>query len=144
MKTFGLAFGLIAGLALTGRAEDKKDAKLDLSGKYTLVGGKKNGAEVDDKAKKATYTITADTITIAGGDAKFVIGYKVKPNTTPAEIDLSISDGPDGTKGTPAVGIVELKGDVLKLAYSLDKDKRPKNFDGKGDFFFELKKDKAK
>jgi uncharacterized protein (TIGR03067 family) len=145
MKTLALTLGLTACLALTGRADDKKDGKkLDLTGKYTLVDGKKNGGAVDDKAKKATYTITADAITIAGGDAKFVISYKVKPDTSPAEIDLTIADGPDGSKGTPAVGIVELKGDTLKLAYSLDKEKRPKNFDGKDGFLFELKKDKAK
>ena len=40
------------------------------------------------------------------------------------------------------MGIVELKGDVLKLAYSIDKDKRPKNFEGKEGFMFEFKKAK--
>src|SRR5215207_651029 len=128
MKTFALAAGLVACLALSARGEDKK---IDLSGKYTVVSGKKNGADIDEKAKKATYTATADTITIAGGDQKFVISYKLKPGTTPVEIDMSIAEGPDGTKGTIAVGIIEQKGDTLKLAYSLDKEKRPKDFDGK-------------
>lgn len=142
MKTLALTLGLAACLALTaGTADDKK---LDLSGKYALVSGKKNGGDVDEKSKKATYTFTADTVTIAGGDAKFVISYKLKPDTTPVQIDLSITDGPDGAKGTPAVGIVEVKGDTLKLAYSLDKDKRPKNFDGKDGYTYELKKEKAK
>ena len=39
-------------------------------------------------------------------------------------------------------GIVEAKGDTLKLAYSIDKDKRPKDFDGKEGFMFEFKKAK--
>ena len=140
MKTFALAVGLALCLGLTARAEEK----IDLSGKYTVVSGKKNGADIDEKAKKATYTATADTFTIAGGDVKFVISYKLKPGTTPVEIDMSIAEGPDGSKGTPAVGIVEVKGDTLKLAYSLDKEKRPKNFDGKDGYYVELKKDKAK
>jgi uncharacterized protein (TIGR03067 family) len=141
MKTFALAVGLAACLALSARAEDKK---LDLSGKYTVVSGKKNGADIDEKAKKATYTVTADTFTIAGGDAKFVINYKLKTDKTPVEIDMSIAEGPDGTKGATAVGIIEQKGDTLKLAYSLDKEKRPKNFDAKDGYYVELKKEKAK
>ncbi len=139
MKTFALAAGLALCLGLTAGAEDKK---LDLTGKYTLVTGKKNGADVDEKSKKATYTVTADTITIAGGDAKFVISYKLKTDKTPVEVDMSIAEGPDGSKGATALGIVEVKGDTLKLAYSLDKDKRPKNFDGKDGYYMELKKAK--
>lgn len=138
MKTFVLAVGLALCLGLTTRADDK----IDLTGKYTVVSGKKNGADIDEKAKKATYTATADSFTIAGGDQKFVISYKLKPGTTPVEIDMSIAEGPDGTKGTIAVGIVEVKGDTLKLAYSLDKEKRPKNFDAKEGYFIELKKAK--
>jgi uncharacterized protein (TIGR03067 family) len=139
MKTFALAIGLAVCLGLSARGADEK---IDLSGKYTLVSGKKNGSDVDEKTKKATYTITADTITIAGGDQKFVISYKVKPGTTPVEIDMSIAEGPDGSKGATAVGILEQKGDTLKIAYTLDKDKRPKNFEGKEGNFMELKKAK--
>lgn len=138
MKTFALAVGLVVCLGLSVRA----DEKIDLTGKYTVVGGKKNGADIDEKAKKATYTATADTFTIAGGDVKFVISYKLKPGATPVEIDMSIAEGPDGTKGATAVGILEVKGETLKLAYSLDKEKRPKNFDAKEGYFVELKKAK--
>lgn len=139
MKTFALAVGLAACLGLAARGADEK---IDLAGKYTVVSGKKNGADIDEKAKKATYTATADTFTIAGGDQKFVISYKVKPGTKPVEIDMSIAEGPDGTKGSTAVGIIEQKGDSLKLAYSLDKEKRPKDFDGKTGYSIELKKAK--
>lgn len=138
MKTFALAVGLVACAGLAARGDDT----IDLTGKYAVVAGKKNGADIDEKAKKATYTATKDTFTIAGGDQKFVISYKLKPGTTPVEIDMSIADGPEGTKGAAAVGIVEVKGDTLKLAYTLDKEKRPKNFDGKDGYYIELKKAK--
>ena len=138
MKAFALAIGLATGLGLSVRAADDK---IDLSGKYALVSGKKNGADVDEKAKKATYTATADTFTIANGDVKFEFSYKLKPGTTPVEIDMAIVSGPEGTpKGALAVGIVEAKGDLLKLAYSLDKEKRPKDFEGKAGYYMELKK----
>ena len=138
MKTLALAIGLTACLALAARA----DEKIDLSGKYTVVGGKKNGANLDEKAKKAKYTATADSFTIEGGDVKYVFGYKLKAGTSPVEIDMAVAEGPEGTKGIVAVGIVEVKGDTLKLAYSLDKEKRPKDFEGKTGFLIELKKAK--
>ena len=142
MKTFALTAGVLACLALTGRAADDKAA--DLTGTYTLVSGKKNGAAVDDTAKKAEYTATADKFTITGGEFKFVMGYKIDPKAAPVAIDMEILEGPDGAKGSKALGIIEVKGDTLKLAYSLEKDKRPKDFDGKTGFLFELKKEKAK
>jgi uncharacterized protein (TIGR03067 family) len=137
MKTFAPVVVLAACLGLTARAGDA----LDLSGTYALVSGKKNGADVDEKARKATYTATADTFTIEGKGEKFVFSYKVKPKTDPTEIDMAVVSGPDGVpKGAPAVGIVEVKGDVVKIAYALEKDKRPKDFEGKTGYLIELKK----
>jgi uncharacterized protein (TIGR03067 family) len=137
MRTFAVAAGLVLALGLTARAEDIK-----LEGKYTVVTGKKEGKPIDEKAKKATYTATADTFTIEGGKEKFVIGFKIKPGTDPVEIDMAIASGPDGTKGTVALGIIEVKGDTVKLAYSLDKEKRPKDFEGKSGYYIELKRAK--
>ena len=136
MKAFAVAVGLVVCLSPAAHAADK----IDLTGKYTVVSGKKNGMDIDEKAKKATYTATADTFTIAGGEVKFVISYKLRQTTTPVEIDMSIAMGPDGTKGSTAIGIIEVKGDTLKLAYSLEKDKRPKDFDGKSGYYIEMKK----
>ena len=150
MKTiaaFALGMGLLASmsLGLKSRADDKDEKKGDapkLEGKYTLTGGKKDGAEVGEDAKKGEYSFTAEKVTIKGMDLTFVMGYKLDPKTTPVNIDMEILEGPEGAKGTKAVGIVEVKGDVLKLAYSTDKDKRPKNFEGKEGFMFEFKKKK--
>ena len=139
MKTiaaFALGLGLLASAALAADDAPK------LEGKYKLVGGKKDGAEIGDDSKKGEYTITADKITIKGQDASFVMGYKLDAKTKPVSIDMEILEGVEGTKGSKAEGIVELKGDVLKLAYSIEKGKRPKNFDGKEGFMFEFKKAK--
>ena len=70
------------------------------------------------------------------------MGYKLDPKTKPMNIDMEILEGIEGTKGSKAEGIVELKGEVLKLAYSIEKGKRPKNFEGKEGFMFEFKKAK--
>ncbi len=141
MKTLvALALGLGTALGLTARAEDKAAPKLE--GQYTLVSGKKFGTDADESAKKAEYTITKDKITIKGKDATFVMGYTVDAAATPNKIDLEILEGPDGAKGSKALGIVEKKGDDLKIAYSIEKDKRPADFDGKEGFLFVFKKAK--
>jgi uncharacterized protein (TIGR03067 family) len=146
MKTaaaFVLALGMVGFVGSAARTEDKKPAEgLKLEGNYSLVSGKKNGTAIDDEAKKGKYSFTAEKITIEGMGVKFVMSYKLDSSATPATIDMEILEGPEGTKGAKAVGIVEAKEGTIKLAYSLDKDKRPKNFEGKDGFLFELMKAK--
>lgn len=144
MKTisaFALGVGLLSWIALA-QAQEKKGEAPKLEGQWTLVSGKVNGTAVGDDAKKSKFDFTAEKMTIKGMDLTFVMGYKLDPKTDPISVDLEILDGPEGTKGSKAVGIVELKEDVLKLAYSMDKDKRPKNFEGKEGNTFEFKKAK--
>lgn len=134
-----LGAGLVACVALASRAEDKPAG---IEGKYTLVAGKAKGGDVTEKAKMAAYTITADKFTIKGEDGTFVMSYKLDPKAKPPAIDLEILEGPEGTKGLKAAGIYEAKGDTLKIAYAVGKADRPKSFDGKADFHYELKKAK--
>jgi uncharacterized protein (TIGR03067 family) len=144
MKTisaFALGLGLLAWVGVA-QSQEKKGEAPKLEGKWTLVSGKVNGTATGDDAKKSMFTFTSDKMTIKSMDLTFVMGYKLDPKTDPVSVDLEILEGPEGTKGSKAVGIVELKGDVLKLAYSMDKDKRPKNFEGKEGNTFEFKKAK--
>jgi uncharacterized protein (TIGR03067 family) len=106
------------------KKEEKKESKKDDDGKKDE---KKDGKK-DDDAKKDNKALI------------FSIGYKLDANTNPINIEMEILDGPEGTKGIKTSGIVELKGDVLKLAYIMEKDKRPKTFDGKEGLMFELHK----
>jgi uncharacterized protein (TIGR03067 family) len=143
MKTiaaFALGLGLFSCVCLSARSDEKTAEAPKLEGKYKLVGGKKNGADVDEEAKKSEFSFTADKATIKGMGLTFVMNYKLDPKTTPVGIDMDIAEGPEGTKGTKAWGIVEVKGETLKLAYALEKEKRPKGFEGKDGFYFEFKK----
>jgi uncharacterized protein (TIGR03067 family) len=132
----------LALFACAATAEDKKADAPKIEGKWTLVSGKKNGSDVDDNSKKSTYTATKDKITIEGDGAKFVMGYKIDEKN-PKNVDLEILEAPiPDLKGSKAQGIIELKGEEMKLAYSTEKDKRPKDFEGKADFLFVFKKAK--
>jgi uncharacterized protein (TIGR03067 family) len=146
IAAFVLGLGLFATLNLVGTTQDKKEEKKveapNLEGKYTLISGKKNNEAVSEDAKKWDYTFTADKITLKGADLTFVMSYKLDPKTSPINIDMEIIEGPEGTKGIKSNGIIEIKGDTLKLAYSLEKDKRSKNFEGKEGHMFEFKKNK--
>ncbi|MDB5307378.1 MAG: hypothetical protein JWO38_1580 [Gemmataceae bacterium] len=147
MKTFVmLTLGLVVCAAVSGRAADKKPADAPkIAGEYSLVSGKKAGEAVDEMSKKAKYTIDEKKITIVAGDVKFVMSYKLDASATPTKIDMEMLEAPIADlKGSKAYGILEAKGDSLKLAYTLDKDKRAKDFAGKEGFVFELKKENPK
>lgn len=126
------------------KKEDKKETKKveapKLEGEYKLVSGKLNNMAVGEEAKKFEYTFTSEKMTLKNPEYKFVMGYKLDLKTTPINIDMEILEGPEGTKGSKAAGIIEVSGEVVKLAYSMEKDKRPKNFEGKEGNLFELKK----
>ena len=135
------ALTLVLSVGLLGRAEDKKTEAPKLVGTYTLVKGKKNGEPVGDDAKKPKYIIDDKKITMGDKDGKFVMSYKLDGT----KIDMEILEGPfEGLKGSKGYGIVEVKGNTFKLAYNTEKDKRPKDFDGKEGFAFEFTKDKDK
>ena len=139
-----LTLGLFACAGLVGRtaAQDKKAEAPKIEGKWTLTSGKKMGAAIDDNSKKSTYTIDKDKITLDGYGTKFVMGYKIDAQN-PKNVDFEILEAPiPDLKGSKAQGIIELKGDELKMAYSTEKDTRPKDFEGKDGFLFVFKKAK--
>jgi uncharacterized protein (TIGR03067 family) len=132
---------LVLSVGLISRADDKKTEAPKIAGAYKLVAGKKDGKETEENAKKAKYTIDDKKITIADKEGKFVIAYKLDGT----KIDMEILEAPfEGLKGSKGYGIVEMKGETLKLAYVTEKDKRPKDFKGEEGFLFELKKEKNK
>ncbi len=145
-----LALLLLTAVVLPTLAQDKKkeEAKFDASkmlGEWNITGGKKMGKEISDDGKKGNYTITKDKITLKeDGKDLFVFSYTIDAKTTPVSIDMEITESAiDGLKGSKAKGIVELKGDELKLCYEPMDGARPKKFDDESCNSFVLKK-KAK
>ena len=144
MKRFAvLTLGFAVCAALTVDAQEKKGKAPDITGTYKLVSGKKDGQPISEDAKKGTYTIDAKSITISDGEGKFVISYKLNPETKPVGIDMQILEAPTpDAKGMKGYGIVELQGDTLKLAYGMEKENRPKDFKGEKGHAYELKREK--
>lgn len=142
-----LAFAVVVALVVPVVAEDKKETKFDAEkvvGDWTITGGKKAGKDLGDEAKKGTYTISKDKITLKeDGKTQFVFTYTVDAKASPAAIDMEIAESAiDGLKGSKAKGIIELSGEELKLTYDGMGGERPKKFDDDKAFAFVLKKKK--
>jgi len=138
-----VAAALALGVIGLSHAEDKKFGKLE--GKWSYTAGMRDGDKVAKEALQGEVIFTKDQITVpSGGDKPFLMKYTLNMKVMPVAIDMEITDGPV-TEGK-ALGIVEVDGDALKIAYAPvmdDKTMRPKKFEStkeNGAFYFELKR----
>ena len=138
-------FALVACATFAISADEKKFDAKSLEGTWKVTGGKKAGADLTDMAKEGEYVFAKDTITIKAGDMElFVMKYKLDEKASPIAIDLEITKSPgDGGNGTKALGIIEVKDDVMKICYPPMGGDRPTKFDGaEKNYYFTLKKAK--
>ncbi len=121
---------LILVCAMPAMAEDKKitDAA-SLDGKWKIASGEKYGEKLEGKSIEGTVTIAKGVITIDSPDEKHVMKFTIDAKATPVAITMVGEEGP--AKGFTAEGIVEFKGDELKLTYALPMEKRPTAFGSK-------------
>ncbi|MCI0377819.1 MAG: TIGR03067 domain-containing protein [Gemmataceae bacterium] len=149
MRTmFGLcACALVFAVSPYGVGQDKKEGKLDpekLVGKWKYVSGEKDGAKVDiANFKDDVITITKDTITLKGKET-FVMKMELDAKKTPATVKLTMTESPFGP-GAVSNGIIELKGDELKICYAHSDADAPKEFktkEGGKQHYFVLKRAK--
>ena len=126
--------------AATGRAEPPKDDDAKkLQGTWEIVssedGGDKVASEVGGKV-----VISADKITLAVGEKRASIRYKLDPTKTPKWIDLV------NEQDEMAPGIYELDGDTLKICFPESGKERATKFESKknspNDRFMVLKRAK--
>lgn len=128
--------------------EDKKPEAFDatkLVGNWTYVSGEKNGEKVTPEALKGqTAKIDKDKFTLKGEGGTFVMEYQLDTKKTPVTIKMKIVESPFGA-GPTSEGIIELKGDELRLAYATEGGKPPTAFEAKKDskhHYFILKRAK--
>lgn len=124
-------------LSAGDKKKEGKDAAFDVAklvGKWQYISGEKGGAKVDEKGlKKQTVTITKETWTLKGegkDDPVFVMKYEVDAKKDPATIKLTMTESPFGA-GAVAKGIIELKGDQLRICYDAADGAAPKTFETK-------------
>jgi len=147
LATWLCACALLITASSLGAADKEGDAKFDaakLVGTYKYESGVKNGEKLSaDHLKAQKVTITKDNFTLEG-EAKFVMKYELDTKKTPVTIKLEMTESPFGA-GAKAEGIIEMKGDELKLCYHPMGGEAPKTFESKAGsqhFLFVLKKNK--
>jgi uncharacterized protein (TIGR03067 family) len=109
--------------------EDKFDAA-KLVGTWNYVSAVKDGKKMEAADLKGqTVTITKETFTLKSKDT-FVMKYVVDAKKKPIGIKFEITESPFGP-GAKAEGIIELKGDELKICYAPLEGAAPKTFESK-------------
>jgi uncharacterized protein (TIGR03067 family) len=144
MKLFASLCAL--ALAVSPALADEKKADFDaskLEGKWKITAGEKFGEKVDPKSIEGEVTITKDTIIIKGNDMTHMMKFTLDTKASPVAISMEGTEGP--AKGFKSEGIIEVKGDEVKLCYAMPEEKRPTTFGTKkGDknLFFVMKRAK--
>ncbi len=104
----------------------------------------KNGeARTAEDLKDQTVKITKDSWTL-DGEAKFVMDYEIKSETTPKQIKFTITQSPFGA-GMSTGGVIKMEDDQLVVAYAATGGDAPKSFTsepGSGVNVFYLKRAK--
>jgi uncharacterized protein (TIGR03067 family) len=136
-----IATTLAIAAAPTSRADDLKAA--DLVGGYEIVSGEKFGIqEPEERIKGSTVRFTADRVVVMDKEEKEVYGatYELKPGEHDAAkivMTSKLSDMPDQV----ALGLVEKKGDEVRLIYAIPGGEAPREFKTKDkQLMFVLKK----
>ncbi|SRR6266851_570849 len=141
------SFTLLVGSIVAADEKADKAAQFDAAkmvGTWSYVSGEKNGTKVDpENLKGGSVKITKETITLESPQGKFVIKYTLDTKNSPVSLSMEFTESPFGA-GAMAKGIVEVKGDDLKMCYTTEGD-APKKFEtkeGSNSHLFVLKRSK--
>jgi uncharacterized protein (TIGR03067 family) len=130
-----LVVGVLAAVEVAAAADEKADVKEELKkfeGTWVRVSAETNGKEAPKEVLKGiTMTFAGDKFTIKVADTERVIAgtFRIDPSKDPKEYDATASLA--GRERT-TVGIYQFDGDRLKVCYTPEGGKRPKEFSSKG------------
>ncbi len=126
------------------KQQPKQEDDAPWIGKWKVVSGKRAGE--DAQRLPPEITIDLETIVLPTGQGDpFVMSYEVDKGRKPWAIDMDIESGP--APSGHAVGIIEVKGDTMKLCYDPSGQNRPDEFDSNDDngcFLFVMERIKPK
>jgi uncharacterized protein (TIGR03067 family) len=130
MKELWLGTGaFLLAVCPIGAADKDKEGKVEklaakLVGTWTYVSAEWNGQKTDkEDLKDDKVTITRKTITLQSSSGTFVLNYTLDLKKTPVVVSMAMADNPKAN----AKGIVEVKGDDLKICYARSGE-APKKF----------------
>jgi len=125
-----LPVSIVLAVCVSVMADEKKPDfdRAALEGKWTIVSGEKSGDKIEGKALEGVITFTKDTIVIKAEETH-EMKFKLDAKVSPVAITMTGEAGP--AKDLTAEGIIEVKGDEMKLTYAMPGEKRPTEFGSK-------------
>lgn len=123
---------VLLALAAVAPASADDKAKESLEGGYTIVSGEKYGTPIpEDEVKGATVRIAENGIIVTDKDKKdvYATAYVLDPAASadgPIKITLTSKLAP--SEGKVAKGLIEKKGDTVRLIYALEGGEAPTEF----------------
>jgi len=142
MRGFALALLLLgAGAAAAADTATEKANKADranLQGPWTVKsvhGITKEKAKEEFQELKLTFE--GDKIVARWGDKSAEATYTLDAGANPAQMDVTVTKGPEEVQGRLFRGIYVLEGNTLRLAWRKAGEERPKEFvrEGQPDVF---------
>jgi uncharacterized protein (TIGR03067 family) len=122
MRTL-LVLSVVVALCGLSRAAEKADA---LGGKWEIVSLERDG-KADDALKGAIRVHEGDKYTVTPKEGKAITGtFKLDAAAKPKTLDMMPGEG--RYKGKTLLGIYELEGDTLKVAFAEPGKDRPTDF----------------
>ncbi len=121
---------LLASGSLTPAVADDKD-KDDLEGGYTIVAGEKAGMKIDaDEIKGSMVRIAENGIIVTDKSKKdvYATAYKLGASTGEGCYKITMTSKLAPSEGVVARGMIEKKGDTVRLIYALPGGDEPTEF----------------
>lgn len=133
---------LMGGLLAIAPAA-RGDEKAELDGGYTIVAGEKFGEVIPAGEIKGTTVRIADNgIIVADKDKKdvYASSYKLEPGDRAGCYKITLTSKLSPNEGAVAKGLIEKKGDTVRLIYALPGGDEPTEFKTKSkQLMFEMK-----
>jgi uncharacterized protein (TIGR03067 family) len=121
-----LFINLVLSLSVAAWSRDAKSGD-DLQGSWLPATAELGGQTFPDEVRKSIKLVVKDDkYTVTEGPAVDQGNLKLNPNSTPKELDIIGTDGPN--KGKTFLAIYEREGDTLRICYDLSGKSRPTEF----------------
>jgi len=130
--TLGLLSALLVAAQAVGEKPEQAGSKLkasELVGGYTIISGERFGLkEPEERIKGSTVRFSDDRVVVTDKDKKEVYGaaYELEPGEGATRIKMTSKLG--SQEGEVARGLIEKKGDEIRLIYALPGGQEPTEF----------------
>ncbi|MFO0908724.1 MAG: TIGR03067 domain-containing protein [Isosphaeraceae bacterium] len=132
IRMWGVGLGLAALVATAARADDddsKKKGPASLVGVYYIESGERDGnPEPPERVQGSMVRFSEDRVVVTDKQSKELYGAEYRLNTAKEPWEITMTSKLADQEGRVARGLIEKKGDQIRLVYSLPGGAPPTDF----------------